>query len=46
MGSQRGFWSKVRLCLLRPVAPFNRTTGLLTFALQRKPAYFAYQRAK
>jgi hypothetical protein len=29
-----------------PVAPFNRTTGLLTFALQRKPAYFAYQQAK
>jgi hypothetical protein len=29
-----------------PVAPFNRTTGLLTYALQRKPAYFAYQRAK
>ena len=29
-----------------PVAPFNRTTGLLTFALQKKPAYFAYQRAR
>jgi hypothetical protein len=29
-----------------PLAPFNSTTGLLTYALQRKPAYFAYQRAK
>jgi hypothetical protein len=29
-----------------PIAPFNRTTGLLTYDLQRKPAYFAYQRAK
>src|SRR4051812_5406241 len=29
-----------------PLAPFNRTTGLLTFALKKKPAYFAYQRAK
>ena len=29
-----------------PVAPFNRTTGLLTFGLQKKPAYFAYKRAK
>jgi hypothetical protein len=29
-----------------PLAPFNRTTGLLTYNLQRKPAFFAYQRAK
>ena len=29
-----------------PLAPFNRTTGLLTFGLHKKPAYFAYQRAK
>ena len=29
-----------------PLAPFNRTTGLLTYSLQRKPAFFAYQRAK
>jgi hypothetical protein len=29
-----------------PAAPFNRTTGLLTYDLQPKPAFFAYQRAK
>ena len=29
-----------------PVAPFNRTTGLLTYGLQKKPAYFAYKRAR
>ncbi len=29
-----------------PLAPFNRTTGLLTYNLQRKPAFFAYQQAK
>jgi len=29
-----------------PLAPFNRTTGLLTYELKKKPSYFAYQRAK
>ena len=29
-----------------PRAPFNRTTGLLTFSLRKKPAYRAYKRAK
>jgi hypothetical protein len=29
-----------------PVAPYNRTTGLLTYELARKPAYYAYKRAK
>jgi hypothetical protein len=29
-----------------PVAPYNRTTGLLTYELAKKPAYYAYKRAK
>jgi hypothetical protein len=29
-----------------PEARFNRTTGLLTYDLRKKPAYFAYQRAR
>ena len=29
-----------------PVAPYNRTTGLLTYELAKKPAYAAYKAAK
>ncbi len=29
-----------------PLAPYNRTTGLLTYELAKKPAYYAYKRAK
>jgi len=28
-----------------PVAPYNRTTGLLTYDLHKKPAYYAFKRA-
>jgi hypothetical protein len=29
-----------------PVAPYNRTTGLMTYELAKKPAYVAYKAAK
>jgi hypothetical protein len=29
-----------------PLAPYNRTTGLMTYELAKKPAYDAYKRAK
>lgn len=28
-----------------PAAPYNRTTGLLTYDLRKKPAYYAFRRA-
>lgn len=28
-----------------PLAPYNRTTGLLTYKLRKKPAYYAFKRA-
>jgi hypothetical protein len=29
-----------------PAAPYNNTTGLMTYELAKKPAYYAYKRAK
>ena len=29
-----------------PAAPYNRTTGLMTYELAKKPAYAAYKAAK